>query len=62
MMAELTKKKEAERATAQSIVTSMAGKEKKEIRGKLKEAKISQALINELVPEDAPAAGAAAKK
>ncbi len=62
MMAELTKKKEAEKATAQAIVNSMAGKEKKEIRGKLKEAKISQALINELVPEDAPAAGAAAKK
>ncbi len=61
MMAEIARKKEAEKALAQSIVTSMAGKEKKEIRGKLKEAKISLAIINELVPEDiAPAAAGAA--
>lgn len=60
MMAEISRKKEAEKAKAQEIVNSMAGKEKKEIRAKLKEAKISIALINELVPEDAPAAGAAA--
>lgn len=62
LLADLTKKKEAEKTRAQEIVTSMAGKEKKEIRGKLKEAKVSIALINELVPEDAPAAAAPGAK
>lgn len=63
MMAEITKKKEAEKGKAQEIVNSMAGKEKKEIRARLKEAKISLSIINELVPEEAaPAAGAAPKK
>ena len=40
-------------------VKIMQGKEKGEIKAKLHEAKIPDAIIKELMPEEAPAAGGA---
>jgi large subunit ribosomal protein L11 len=49
-------------ATANTIIASMKGKERSSIKTKLKEAKIPDAIIKELLPEEetaAPAEGAA---
>ncbi|MBN1385633.1 50S ribosomal protein L11 [Candidatus Woesearchaeota archaeon] len=48
-------------ATAKSIISSMEGKSKSEIRSKLKEAKIPLTIINELAPEEKKAAEGDAK-
>jgi len=45
-------------AKAKEIITSMAGKERGAIKAKLKEADIPDALIRELLPSEAAAAGA----
>jgi len=59
--AEKRKEKEKYTAMANEIINSMSGKEKGEIRSKLKEAKIPIGIIDELVPaEEAAPAGAAA--
>jgi large subunit ribosomal protein L11 len=65
---ELAKKREEFEKQAKEIIASMEGKDKKEIRGKLKEEKIPQEIIDELVPAEevtvgeAKAAAPAAKK
>jgi large subunit ribosomal protein L11 len=61
---EIEKRRVEFEAKAKEIIESMKGKEKGEIRGKLKEAKIPAAIINELLPAEeaaAPAPGAEAK-
>ena len=65
---ELQEKKAAFEKLAKDIITAMEGKEKKEIRLKLKEAKIPAEIIDELVPleevkvaEAKPTAAAASK-
>ncbi len=50
LKAELEKKRAELMAKAKTIVASMSGKDPKVIRDKLKEAKIPQDIINELVP------------
>ena len=68
MAEELKAKREQFLKEANAIIKSMEGKDKKDIRGKLKEAKIPQEIINELVPAEevtvgeAKASTAAAKK
>ena len=70
MAEELAAKREEFLKEANSIIKTMEGKDKKDVRGKLKEAKIPQEIIDELVPAEtvevkeakAGAASAAAKK
>ncbi|RLE41453.1 50S ribosomal protein L11 [Candidatus Woesearchaeota archaeon] len=50
LKAEMEKKRAELMAKAKTIVASMSGKDPKVIRDKLKEAKIPQDIINELVP------------
>ena len=52
MAEELAAKREQFEKEANAIIKSMEGKDKKDIRGKLKEAKIPQEIIDELVPAD----------
>ena len=65
---ELKAKREIFEKEAQTIIKDMEGKDKKDIRGKLKEAKIPQEIIDQLVPAEevqvgeAKAAAPAAKK
>lgn len=65
---ELKAKKEQFEKEANAIIKTMEGKNKKDIRGKLKEAKIPQEIIDALVPaeevsvSEAKAATSAAKK
>jgi len=49
---ELEKKRAEFEKQAKEIIAEMEGKEKKEIRTKLKEAKIPEKIINELVPAE----------
>lgn len=68
MAEELAAKREEFEKEAKAIIATMEGKDKKDIRGKLKEAKIPQEIIDELVPAEevkvgeAKAATSAAKK
>jgi len=56
---ELEKARKDFEAKANAIMKEMEGKDKKEIRAKMNEAKIPMQIINELVPEEKEAAPAA---
>ena len=63
LQAELAKRREEFMAKGKAILAEMAGKTSKEIRAKMAEAEIPDAIIHELAPsEAAPAAGGAKKK
>jgi len=55
---EIEERKAEYEKLAKEIIASMAGKERGEIRGKLKEAKIPAAIIDELMPAEEAAAAA----
>lgn len=66
LQAELEEKRHEYEAKAKEIIASMEGKEKKEIKAKLHEAEIPEAIIKELLPDEKaeagkPAGGKAAK-
>ncbi|MBD3248807.1 50S ribosomal protein L11 [Candidatus Woesearchaeota archaeon] len=55
LAAEMEKRRSQYEKLAKEIISSMAGKEKGEIRGKLKEAKIPVEIIEELMPAEGAA-------
>ena len=59
---EIEKRRADYEKLAKEIIDSMAGKERGEIRGKLKEAKIPSAIIDELLPAEEAAAAPAAEE
>ena len=61
LKAHIEKEHAERRARAEAILKEMEGKEKVEIRRKMKEAGLPDDLIEELVPHEATAAAAAAK-
>ncbi|MBI4983500.1 50S ribosomal protein L11 [Candidatus Woesearchaeota archaeon] len=59
---EMEKKRAEYEARAKAIVKEMEGKEARKIRGKMMEEGIPKSIIDELVPEEKPAAGAPSGK
>ncbi len=60
LAADMEKRRAQYEKLAKEIISSMAGKEKGEIRGKLKEAKIPVEIVEELMPSEGAEAGAEA--
>lgn len=58
LQAEIEKRRTEFEKTAKDIISSMAGKERGDIKAKLKEANIPDAMIKELLPTEGAAAGA----
>ena len=61
LAADIEKRRAEYEQLAKEIIETMKGKERGEIRGKLKESKIPAAIIDELLPAEEAAAGAPAE-